>query len=126
MATYRSLLLVAALCMDTVYSLRCYTCAAQNSNANCMTATNCSATDNYCMTSVVAGGIVGFPSIRITKACVHNCTSTNDGTIITSSNVTCCSTDLCNYSGGASIRSSCAAIILALGSVLIILKSSVL
>ncbi|XP_066434805.1 lymphocyte antigen 6E-like [Eleutherodactylus coqui] len=126
MAAYTSLLLVIALCAAAADSLQCYTCNQQNTNDNCMTATNCSSAETHCETSVASASIAGISALSITKTCASSCTPFSSGTSYTSSSISCCSTDLCNQSGGASIRSSCAAIILALGSVLIILKSSVL
>ncbi|XP_056374651.1 ly6/PLAUR domain-containing protein 2-like [Hyla sarda] len=106
----------------SVYSLKCYTCDAQFTNANCLTATNCSSNATSCLTSVASGG--GYTAI--VKTCEASCTPLTTTIAGISATVTCCSTDLCNYSAGASITSSYAAIILALGSVLTILKSSVL
>uniref|UniRef100_A0A803JYD1 Snake toxin/toxin-like domain-containing protein n=1 Tax=Xenopus tropicalis TaxID=8364 RepID=A0A803JYD1_XENTR len=55
-------LLLAALCIGTgrsdppdlslLASYTCYTCPVVISNANCLTPTNCSESDTYCMTSV--------------------------------------------------------------------------
>ncbi|CAN2390574.1 ly6 plaur [Pristimantis euphronides] len=124
MAAYTNLLLVIALCAPTALSLRCYTCHSSLTNDNCLTATNCSTSEPYCQTSVDSASVGTLSGALITKTCAQSCTPTNSTFSIVSSFVSCCSTDLCNVSGGASVRSSCAAILLALGSVLIILKSA--
>ncbi|KAM3910018.1 lymphocyte antigen 6E-like [Leptodactylus fuscus] len=127
MAAYTSLLLVIALCAATAHALRCYTCTGASSNSNCMTATNCTLGETSCMTSVGSVSFAGISATSITKTCAASCTPTaSTSFVVGSASVSCCSTDLCNTSGGASIKSSYAAILLALGSVLMILKSSVL
>ncbi|XP_069815704.1 ly6/PLAUR domain-containing protein 2-like [Dendropsophus ebraccatus] len=122
MAAYTSLLLVIALCAAKAYSLRCYTCELQSSNANCMTVTTCSNTATSCQTTVATAG--GISSII--KRCVDSCTPLSTSISGVSATNTCCNTDLCNTSGGATITSSYTAIILALGAVLTVLKSSML
>ncbi|KAG9465620.1 hypothetical protein GDO78_017984 [Eleutherodactylus coqui] len=124
MAAYTSLLLVIALCAATAHSLKCYTCTQQPTNANCLTETDCKSDETYCQTMVVTAPARG--KTAIIKMCTSSCAPYSGSNNLGSGSVSCCTTDLCNYSGGASIRSSCAAIILALGSVLIIVKSSVL
>ncbi|KAG9470253.1 hypothetical protein GDO78_018476 [Eleutherodactylus coqui] len=127
MAAYTSLLLVIALCAATAHSLKCYTCIARPTNDQCLTATNCSIDTMYCQT-VVTATVEGKVTTAVDKRCLSSCTPESAKNDVLSVTISCCKTDLCNYSdsGGTSIRSSCAAIILALGSVLIILKSSVL
>ncbi|CAN2390814.1 Snake toxin and toxin-like protein [Pristimantis euphronides] len=125
MAAYTFLLLVIALCAPAAHSLTCYTCTSQSQNAQCLTETNCtSGSDKYCETTFLTSvpSSVGF--VFINKTCTSSCTSANFNLLSVSYSTSCCSTDLCNVSGGASVRSSCAAILLALGSVLIILKSA--
>ncbi|XP_069815879.1 lymphocyte antigen 6E-like [Dendropsophus ebraccatus] len=122
MAAYTSLLLGIALCAATAYSLKCYTCDGASSNAACMTATNCSSNATFCQTQT--GSISGLWGI--TKACVTSCTPVDFSFAGITSTTTCCSSDLCNTSGGATITSSYTAIILALGSILTVLQSSVL
>ncbi|XP_040288798.1 ly6/PLAUR domain-containing protein 2-like [Bufo bufo] len=124
MAAYTSLLLVIALCAATVYSLRCYTCELESSNSNCLTETNCTSSATSCLTSVGSGSAGGVSATAIIKRCAVSCTPLTTTISGVTATVTCCSTDLCNYS--TSIKSSYAAIILALGSILTVLKSSVL
>ncbi|XP_040289624.1 ly6/PLAUR domain-containing protein 2-like [Bufo bufo] len=156
MAAYKSLLLVIALCAATVYSLRCYTCELQSSNSKCLTETNCTSNATSCLTSVASGSVGGVSATNITKQCAVSCNPSTNTTTGGTTTVTCCSTDLCNYStsinststnstspspntstksstststkssNSTSTKSSYAAIILALGSILTILKSSVL
>ncbi|XP_075704843.1 lymphocyte antigen 6E-like [Rhinoderma darwinii] len=126
MAAYTRILLMIALCAGTAFSLKCYTCYIQSNNANCMTAENCTSGETYCKTTVTSAGAVGFSVVSITKMCAISCTATSTSFSVASSSVSCCSSDLCNTSGGASIKSSYAAIILALGSILTILKGLML
>ncbi|KAM3929264.1 lymphocyte antigen 6E-like [Leptodactylus fuscus] len=126
MAAQTSLLLVIAFCAATAYSLQCYTCDLASSNSACLTVTNCSSNETYCLTSVGSGSFAGVSSTSILKRCETSCAPTTLTIAGVTATVTCCSSNLCNYSGGAIIRSSYAAILLALGSVLTILKSSVL
>ncbi|XP_056378888.1 lymphocyte antigen 6E-like [Hyla sarda] len=126
MAAYTNLLLIAALCVGTVHSLTCYTCTSQSSNTNCMTATNCSASETSCMTSVVSGGIGSLTAATITKTCSSACVATGTNIVIFSSSVTCCSTNLCNTSGASSIKSTSTILAAALGAILVLLRSSFL
>ncbi|XP_044130519.1 lymphocyte antigen 6E-like [Bufo gargarizans] len=124
MAAYTSLLLVAALCTGAVYSLTCYTCASQSSNSNCMTATNCSATDTSCMTSVVSGGIGSLSIASITKTCTAVCNETGINAVVVSTKVSCCNTDLCNTSGTSSIKATYTVLAAALAAIGVLLRSS--
>ncbi|XP_073532971.1 lymphocyte antigen 6E-like [Phyllobates terribilis] len=126
MAAHTSLLLVIALCTATAYSLKCYVCTLETSNANCQTAANCSNGETYCQTVMASAGVGAISFTSITKSCALSCTPSSGGISMASTSTSCCSTNLCNVSGGASIKSSYVAIILALGSLLTILKSSVL
>ncbi|XP_044151285.1 lymphocyte antigen 6E-like [Bufo gargarizans] len=126
MAAYTSLLLVIALCAATVYSLRCYTCELESSNFNCLTETTCPSNATSCLTTVASASAGGVSATSIIKRCADSCTPLTATIAGVTATATCCSTDLCNYSGSTSIKSSYAAIILALGSILTILKSSVL
>ncbi|XP_044129528.1 lymphocyte antigen 6E-like [Bufo gargarizans] len=124
MAAYTSLLLVAALCTGAVYSLTCYTCASESSNSKCMTATNCSATDTSCMTSVVSGGIGSLSAATITKTCTAVCAETGFNAVVVSTKVSCCNTDLCNTSGTSSIKATYTVLAAALAAIGVLLRSS--
>ncbi|XP_044129527.1 lymphocyte antigen 6E-like [Bufo gargarizans] len=126
MAAYTSLLLVIALCAATALSLQCFTCTSQSSNDHCLTPENCTSSDKYCQTSVASVSVAGASAATINKMCAVSCTASSTNVLGVSSSTTCCSTDRCNTSGSTSLQSSYAAIILALGSILTILKSSVL
>ncbi|XP_044151286.1 lymphocyte antigen 6E-like [Bufo gargarizans] len=108
------------------YSLQCYTCEVQSSNSKCLTATTCPSNATSCLTTVASGSAGGVSATAIIKECAVSCTPLTTTIAGVTATATCCSTDLCNYSGSTSIQSSYAAIILALGSILTILKSSVL
>ncbi|XP_069812941.1 lymphocyte antigen 6E-like [Dendropsophus ebraccatus] len=103
---------------ESASSLQCYTCKSQMSNTNCLTATNCSDGSAYCRTLVASAGVGALSAAVITKSCTVTCSPTSSGFGISSYSVSCCSSDLCNRSGGAAITCSYTAIILALGSVL--------
>ncbi|XP_077124513.1 lymphocyte antigen 6E-like [Ranitomeya variabilis] len=126
MAAYTSLILVIALCVATVYSLNCYTCSLQTSNANCQTSTTCSSGTAYCQTIVGSASSGGISASVISKTCETSCTAGTYSVSGATATTSCCNTDLCNVSGGASIKASSATIILVLGSLLTILRSSVL
>ncbi|XP_073421508.1 lymphocyte antigen 6E-like isoform X1 [Dendrobates tinctorius] len=124
MAAHTSLLLVIALCAATAYSLKCYVCTAASSSSNCQTAANCTNGETYCRTVEASAGVGAISVTSITKSCALSCTPSSSGISGVSASTSCCTTDLCN--GGASVKASSAATILALGSLLTILKSSVL
>ncbi|KAM4689725.1 lymphocyte antigen 6E-like [Discoglossus pictus] len=125
MEAFKVILLVTALCIGTVYSLKCYTCISQSSNTNCMTATNCTAgLDSYCKTTVASAGVAGISVTSISKTCAATCTATSGSYVVASSSVSCCSTDLCNTSGAISVKSSYAMLALSVGLLLALLGSS--
>ncbi|KAM4689305.1 lymphocyte antigen 6E-like [Discoglossus pictus] len=125
MEASKAILLVSALCIGTAYSLSCYTCVGQSSNANCNTVTNCSALlNNYCMTSVSSAGLAGISVTSITKTCAASCTATSGSYVVASASVSCCSTDLCNTSGAISVKSSYAMLALSVGLLLALLGHS--
>ncbi|CAJ0960068.1 unnamed protein product [Ranitomeya imitator] len=70
--------------------------------------------------------IGAISATSISKSCALACTASSTGISVASGSTSCCTTDLCNVSGGASIKASSAAIILALGSLLTILRSLVI
>ncbi|XP_072269359.1 lymphocyte antigen 6E-like [Pyxicephalus adspersus] len=126
MAAYTSILLLAALCIGTAYSLQCYTCLGESSNNNCKTPTNCSSGYNYCQTDVSTASAVGITVTSITKQCALSCTATNTNIYVGSVSTSCCSTDLCNTSGANSIKSSFSAIFLLLGTIVMLISGSLL
>ncbi|XP_077346657.1 lymphocyte antigen 6E-like [Lithobates pipiens] len=127
MATYASILLLAALCIGTAWSLQCYTCTAATSNSNCQTATNCSSTDIYCQTIVGSVSAFGVSATSITKSCVVSCTATSGSALgVASASTTCCNTDLCNISGAISIKSSYSVIVLVVGTLVMLISGSFL
>ncbi|XP_075067304.1 lymphocyte antigen 6E-like [Mixophyes fleayi] len=123
MASYTSIILVIALCIAAAYSLSCYTCTSQGSNSACMTATNCTATDTTCMTSVVSAGIGSLSASTITKTCTSVCSATALNVLVMSTSVSCCTTDLCNTSGANSVKSTYTVLAVALGFILTLLRN---
>ncbi|OCT77252.1 ly6/PLAUR domain-containing protein 2 [Xenopus laevis] len=115
-------LLVAALCIGTAVSLQCYTCSLVISNANCMTPTNCSSTDTFCMTSVVSSS--EYELTLINKICTSSCTPSATNIRSNKNQVSCCSSDLCNVSGSSAVKYSFPALGLSLGFLLVLLRSS--
>ncbi|XP_018430601.1 PREDICTED: lymphocyte antigen 6E-like [Nanorana parkeri] len=126
MAAYASILLLAALCIGTAYSLQCYTCSLQSSNSNCQTATNCASGEIQCETIVGSASAGGYSATVITKSCSSSCTPSTYGTSGASASTSCCSTDLCNTSGAISIKSTYSAIFLVLGTIAMLFSSSLL
>ncbi|XP_040208068.1 lymphocyte antigen 6E-like isoform X1 [Rana temporaria] len=126
MAAYASILLLAALCIGTAYSLQCYTCVAATSNSNCKTATNCTSGLTYCETDVASVSVAGISTTSITKFCSASCTATSLNAYVGSTSTSCCTTDLCNTSGANSIKSSYAAIFLVMGTLVMFMSGSLL
>ncbi|XP_040208070.1 ly6/PLAUR domain-containing protein 2-like isoform X3 [Rana temporaria] len=123
MAPHTSILLLAALCVGSAYSLQCYTCkvATRNSNINCETVTTCPSNYNYCQTN---SATPVFGTTAMTKSCEISCMMSMAGGFMGSASVSCCSTDLCNTNGGISIRSSYSTIFL--GTLVMLIRRSLL
>ncbi|XP_077346655.1 lymphocyte antigen 6E-like [Lithobates pipiens] len=127
MAAQASILLLAALCIGTAYSLSCYTCTAATSNSNCQTATTCPASATYCETIVGSATLLGVSATSITKSCAASCTASSGSALgVASASTTCCTTDLCNISGAISIKSSYSVIVLVMGTLVMLISSSFL
>ncbi|XP_073485527.1 lymphocyte antigen 6E-like [Aquarana catesbeiana] len=126
MAAYASILLLAALCIGTAYSLQCYTCVSATSNSNCQTVTNCSSGLNFCQTTLASVSAFGLSTTSITKNCAASCTASGGSFVVGSTSVSCCSTDLCNTSGAISIKSSYSVIVLVVGTLVMLISGSLL
>ncbi|PIO25117.1 Lymphocyte antigen 6E [Aquarana catesbeiana] len=127
MAAQASILLLAALCIGTAYSLQCYTCVSATSNSNCMTPTTCLSTEGYCETSVGTATLLGVTATSITKSCAASCTASSGSVLgVGSGSTSCCTTDLCNTSGANSIKSSYSIIVLVVGTLVMVIGSSLL
>ncbi|XP_030046085.1 lymphocyte antigen 6E [Microcaecilia unicolor] len=107
-------LVMAAVSLQTVHSLRCYTCKSETSNSKCQTPENC--TDStYCMTSVIYGGVGSLSVGVISKDCAKSCTPSNVNAYVGGSSTSCCKTDLCNISGATSVKISYLALVASVG-----------
>ncbi|XP_041422617.1 ly6/PLAUR domain-containing protein 2 [Xenopus laevis] len=113
-------LLVAALCIGTAVPLKCYTCLGVTNNADCMNPTTCSSTDTSCMT--VVGSTSG--STAVVKSCAPSCSPGSSSLAGVSATISCCNTDLCN--GSTAVKYSFPAMVLSLGFLLVLLRSSIL
>ncbi|XP_072010714.1 lymphocyte antigen 6E-like [Engystomops pustulosus] len=122
MASYTSLLLGVILCATTAHSLKCFTCLLGSDN--CLTVTTCNSNETSCMTTSESGTFGVISSSSTFKSCTTFCATTTYSTSGITVTTSCCSTDLCNSS--TSTKPGCAAIILALGAILTILRSSAL
>ncbi|OCT77253.1 hypothetical protein XELAEV_18032452mg, partial [Xenopus laevis] len=104
--------------------LKCYTCTSATSNSNCMTQTNCTATDTSCQTFLGSVSVLGVSATSITKTCTTSCTAGGTSFAGVTGSVSCCNTDLCNVSGANGVKYSFPALGLSLGFLLVLLRSS--
>ncbi|XP_030075634.1 lymphocyte antigen 6E [Microcaecilia unicolor] len=105
-------LLGSALCLHTADCLKCYTCIGAQKNSDCLQETTCSPESTHCMTNVASGA----GQTVITKQCVPGCKPNQFEHIGLKASVSCCQTDLCNYSG-ASLRISYLTLFISVGFV---------
>ncbi|XP_025902950.1 prostate stem cell antigen [Nothoprocta perdicaria] len=96
------LLLGAALCTDSGSSLKCYSCTAQVSNANCQTSVDCKDSET-CKTDVI--GIMKLFNV-ISKTCASSCEASYQDLTVGTRNISCCSSDLCNVNAASSMKCS--------------------
>ncbi|XP_022094712.1 uncharacterized protein LOC110981439 [Acanthaster planci] len=112
------------ICIHTVYSLQCYTCAAEDTNENCKineapVLRTCPSTEDRCLTQVIYSTERG--KLRIDKYCASQdgcdaateqlgkryfCDKSRAGWGC----VECCDTDKCNLSSVSRVRASVAAV----------------
>uniref|UniRef100_A0A8D2DSQ6 Prostate stem cell antigen n=1 Tax=Sciurus vulgaris TaxID=55149 RepID=A0A8D2DSQ6_SCIVU len=78
-------------------TLQCYSCKAQVSNQDCRNVQNCTQAQTQCRTERIRA--VGLLTV-ISKGCSSDCVEDTENYYVGKKNVTCCSTDLCNASGG--------------------------
>nr|XP_033789863.1 lymphocyte antigen 6E-like [Geotrypetes seraphini] len=100
-------LVVVALCLLTVHSLKCYTCKGETSNSKCQTATaECVGADDVCQTKLTysEAGLTG-----VEKTC-GACAAPDKDIFIS-----CCKTDLCNKNGATSVKISYLALVVSVG-----------
>ncbi|KFQ61323.1 Prostate stem cell antigen, partial [Pelecanus crispus] len=83
-------------------SLQCYSCTSQLSNSNCQMTVDCKEKE-MCKTDVIR--IVGFFNI-INKGCDSSCKPLYQDFSVGNRNVSCCSSDLCNFNAAGSVRYS--------------------
>ncbi|XP_074841697.1 lymphocyte antigen 6E-like [Carettochelys insculpta] len=99
-------LLVAVLCMERAYALKCFTCNNEPSNWNCIKITDCAEDEKYCVTSYTKTGMGEKAKHYITKKCSTVCPQTNLNLGAAATSVSCCQYSLCNISGAGSVKAS--------------------
>nr|XP_023667808.1 prostate stem cell antigen-like [Paramormyrops kingsleyae] len=103
----RTLLILLLLCwVSSADGLICYVCSSTTTNSKCNLNTDtCQAPLDTCMSTVVTAGNV----MAIVKQCTSGniCSAAASTASVTGSGataITCCSSDLCNYSGATPAR----------------------
>ncbi|KAG8430045.1 hypothetical protein GDO86_018596 [Hymenochirus boettgeri] len=89
-----------------------------------MTATNCTASQAYCQTSLVSAGVGSLSITTITKSCQATCVATSLNVVAVTTSISCCNSNLCNTSGALGIKSSSGLLALALGFLFTLLRQS--
>ncbi|XP_066479258.1 lymphocyte antigen 6E-like [Tiliqua scincoides] len=107
-------LLVMVACMERGHSLLCYRCENEPSNWNCLRVVKCAENDKYCLTTTTTPSqIHGTTDYRIYKGCSQICADPKVDVSQGGASTKCCTTDLCNFSGATSVKTSTA--VMALG-----------
>ncbi|XP_039088896.1 prostate stem cell antigen [Hyaena hyaena] len=111
-------LLAISLALQPSSALQCYSCHAQVSNEDCLNVTKCARSDTYCWTERIRA--VGFLTI-LSKGCSKKCMEDSENYFLAKKNITCCSTDLCNFSGAHALQPALVTVVLlpALGGLLL-------
>ncbi|NXM55774.1 LYPD2 protein, partial [Illadopsis cleaveri] len=86
-------------------SLQCYTCRDLTPVENCQTIENCTEAQTVCKTMMYSlEDVYPFTGVStVTKMCSSSCDASNVDGIGVAHPVTCCSYDLCNFDGAASL-----------------------
>ncbi|XP_065607820.1 lymphocyte antigen 6E-like [Cyrtonyx montezumae] len=98
--------LVIALCMESAFSLRCFSCKDATSNVQCLGTTSCADHEKYCLTTYSTKGLGDDRQQSITKKCAAFCPTIDLNIGIAGVATSCCQTSLCNISGASSVKTS--------------------
>ena len=98
--------LVIALCTESAFSLRCFSCKDAPSNIHCFSTTTCADHEKYCLTTYSTKGLGDDRQQSITKKCAAFCPSIDLNIGIAGLATSCCQTSLCNISGASSVKIS--------------------
>ncbi|NXC35809.1 LY6E protein, partial [Campylorhamphus procurvoides] len=94
-------------------SLTCFSCKDATSNIHCLSPTKCADNEKYCLTTYSTTGTGSDRSQRITKKCSSYCPAIDLNIGIAGVATSCCESNLCNFSGASSVKTS--STIIALG-----------
>ncbi|NXM63842.1 LY6E protein, partial [Illadopsis cleaveri] len=106
MKLFLLVVLGVALCMESAFSLTCFTCKDATSNLQCLSTNKCLENENYCLTTYSTTGTGDRQSQRITKRCSAVCPQIDLNIGIAGVATSCCETSLCNISGASSVKTS--------------------
>ncbi|POI31551.1 hypothetical protein CIB84_004698 [Bambusicola thoracicus] len=98
--------LVIALCTESAFSLKCFSCKDAPSNIHCFNIATCADHEKYCLTTYSTKGLGDDREQSITKKCAAFCPSIDLNIGIAGIATSCCQSSLCNVSGASSVKTS--------------------
>ncbi|XP_027701145.1 lymphocyte antigen 6E-like isoform X1 [Vombatus ursinus] len=112
MASYL-IILMALLCFDQGSALRCYTCVGDRCHGKGQRSTNCSSSDAYCETIVIAAQFDAHKFENVIQKCSSTCKPSNTTIGVLHVTSQCCNKTLCNINGVSIVTASHWAVALA-------------